>query len=401
MRVGYFVNQYPKVSHSFIRREILAVERQGIEIERYALRGWAGDLVDPADRRERERTHYILRRGITGLLGPSLRYALRSPMSFFKALAIGWRQWRSGDRSLALNLVTLAEACQLALWLERDRIRHLHVHFGTNSAVVAMMVKALSGIGFSLTIHGSEEWDSPRQLRIGEKVAQSRFVAAISHFTRAQLVRWSGLAHADRVHVVHCGLERKDAVDPGPVSGDNRRFVCVGRLCRDKAQTMLIEALAQVDADTGPVELVLAGDGDARAEVERRVARAGLGARVRITGWIDEAQVQRELANARALILPSFSEGLPVVIMEAMAAGRPVLSTYVGGIAELVENGKEGWLFPAGSVDLMAQAMRECLATPIDRLNEMGARGRAKVWANHSVDIEAARLAGLFRSVEP
>ncbi|MEZ5659774.1 MAG: glycosyltransferase family 4 protein [Burkholderiaceae bacterium] len=232
---------------------------------------------------------------------------------------------------------------------------------------------------------------------MGEKVAQSRFVVAISNFTRAQLVRWSGIEHADRIHIVHCGLDRREIIEAEPVSADNRRFVCVGRLCRDKAQSLMIRALSLVNEQAGPVELVLVGDGEMRAEVERMIADAGLQSQVRITGWLDGHDVQKELRDARALILPSLAEGLPVVIMEAMAAGRPVLSTYVGGIAELVESGREGWLFAAGSIEAMAQAMRECLTMPADALNEMGQRARAKVWANHSVDTEAARLASLFR----
>ncbi|MEZ5649526.1 MAG: glycosyltransferase [Burkholderiaceae bacterium] len=397
MKVGYFINQYPKVSHSFIRREILALERQGIEVERYALRGWDGDLADPSDLRERERTKYVLREGVRGLVGPTLHYAIRAPRRFARALGVGLQQWRGGDRTLLKNLVTLGEACRLARWLVRDRISHLHVHFGTNPAVVAMMVKQLAGVGYSLMIHGAEEWDSPRHLRIGEKVTQSRFVAAISHFTRAQILRWSGLGAVDRVHIVHCGLDPRESVEAAPIDTSNRRFVCVGRLCDDKAQSLIIPALARVNADFGPVELVLVGDGETRPAIERAIAAAGLQAQVRITGWCSSEDVQKELSAARALILASFAEGLPVVIMEAMAAGRPVLCSDVGGVSELIENGREGWLFPAGSVEFIEKAMRECLETPVDELNAMGARARAKVWQYHSVDVEAERLAGLLR----
>lgn len=399
MKIAYFVNQYPKVSHTFIRREILALERLGLQIERYALRGWDAEVVDEADRSERERTHFLLRDGLSGLLGATARAALSAPLRFVRGLALAWRQWRGGDRSLALNLVTLAEACLLVEWMRRDRIDHLHVHFGTNSALIAMMAKAIGGPDYSFTMHGSEEWDSPRQLRLREKIAEASFVAAVSSHTRAQLMRWCRESDQARLHVVHCGLERDAMPQAAPLAEGNRRLVCVGRLCPEKAQTLLIEAVARLSAQGVDIELVLAGDGETRPQVEALIRRHRLEQRIRITGWIDSAQVQRELAAARALILPSLVEGLPVVIMEAMAARRPVLCTYVGGIAELVRPGEHGWMFPAGSVDAMVVAMRECLEAPVDRLRAMGDAACERVWQRHSVDHEATKLAALFRQL--
>ena len=145
------------------------------------------------------------------------------------------------------------------------------------------------------------------------------------------------------------------------------------------------------------VELVLAGDGEMRAEIEALVARHGLGAQVRITGWIGSAQVREEILAARAMVLPSFAEGLPVVVMEAMALRRPVLSTYVAGIPELVRPGENGWLFPAGDVDALVAALEQALATPPQRMEEMGDAAHARAIERHSVETEAAKLARLFR----
>jgi len=132
-----------------------------------------------------------------------------------------------------------------------------------------------------------------------------------------------------------------------------------------------------------------------RGEIEDLVARYGLKAQIRLTGWIGGAQVREEILAAQGLVLPSFAEGLPVVIMEAFAMGRPVLSTYVAGIPELVRAGENGWLFPAGSVENLAAALEEFLATPPARLESMGVAGRRRVLACHDVDAEAARLVGL------
>ncbi len=397
MKLGYLVNQYPKVSHTFIRREIFALEKLGFKIERYALRGWDAEVVDPADLAERGLTHFLLQGGVAGLLLPSLALLLRAPLRSVRALAVGLRHWRSGDRSLFLNLITFAEACLLTRWLARDQVAHLHVHFGTNATVIALMVKALGGPGYSFTLHGAEEWDGPRQLRLGDKIAGARFVAAISSYTRGQLSRWSSAQEHQKLAVVRCGIERALYDQQGSTVPENQRFVCVGRICIDKAQLALISALGKVVAKGYDASLVLAGDGELRAEVESLVRRLKLESRVRITGWITGAQVRQELLASRAMVLPSLAEGLPVVIMEAMASRRPVLSTYIAGIPELVEPGKTGWLFPSGSVDAIVTAMIDCLNTPISQLDEMGEAARRKVWERHCIETEAAKLAELFR----
>ena len=397
MKIGYLVNQYPKVSHTFIRREIFALEKTGLLVERYALRGWDAEVVDDADLAERKQTHYLLKGGLSALVKSTLRVLLFSPRMASRGLGIAIRQWRGGDRSLILNLVTFAEACLLLEWLERDKVSHLHVHFATNATVIAMIVKALGGCGYSFTLHGNEEWDSPRQLRINEKIAGARFVAAISSYTRGQLSRWASAADQNKLFVVHCGIERDLYDRNGSTVPANNRFVCVGRLCVDKAQVALVRALAQVVAKGYDAELVLAGDGELRAEIESEIRRHGLESRVRITGWISGEQVREELLGGRAMVLPSLAEGLPVVIMEAMASGRPVLSTFIAGIPELLENGVNGWVFPSGSVESIAGAMIECLNTPVQTLAEMGEAGRRKVWQRHSIEPEAAKLAELFR----
>lgn len=397
MKIAYFVNQYPKVSHTFIRREIVALEQLGFVIERYALRGWDADVVDAADLTERDKTHFLLRGGARGLLPAGLRGLFTNPLGMLRGVRIAVRQWRGGDRSVLLNLVSLAEACLLLEWLRRDGAAHLHVHFGTNSALIAMMVRALGGIDYSFTIHGAEEWDSPRQLRLREKVSAAKFVVAICSYTRGQLLRWIDNGDREKIAIVHCGIDQTLVNQPHLPTADVRRFVSVGRLCRDKSQLLLVAALAKLIARGVDAELVLAGDGELRAEIEAEVKRLNLQTKVRITGWIDGNQVREELLASRGLILPSVAEGLPVVIMEAMAAGRPVLSTYIAGIPELIEHGKHGWLFASGAIDEMVDAMQACLETPLDVLAAMGQANRLRVAQRHSIETEAAKLAALFR----
>ncbi|MBI5270562.1 MAG: glycosyltransferase [Burkholderiales bacterium] len=401
MRVAYLVNQYPKVSHTFIRREIAALERQGATVLRFALRGWDAEVVDSEDRGELGRTHYLLYGGLAPLAWAALRQALATPRRFALALALALRVARRADRAWPWHLVYLAEACALVQRLARHGgATQLHAHFGTNAAEVAMLAHALGGPPYSFTVHGPEEFDKPEALHLREKIARANAVVAISAYGRSQLWRWARLEDWPKVRVVHCGLEAAFFGEAPEPPSSAPRLVCVGRLCEQKGQLLLVEAAARLAAEGLDFDLVLAGDGEMRPQVEAAIARHGLQARVRITGWISSAQVRRELVAARALVLPSFAEGLPVVIMEALAVGRPVLATYVAGIPELVRDGVEGWLFEAGSPSAAAQAMRACLAAPPDMLAAMGRAGRERVRARHGVDAEARRLLAVWAQAE-
>ena len=396
MKIAYFVNQYPKVSHSFIRREILALERQGFEVARIALRGWDDPLPDPEDQRERQRTRYVLRHGLRGLALPLLLTLLRHPVRLLSALRLAMRISRDSDRPLPYHVIYVIEACRIALWLADTGAEHLHAHFGTNSAEIAMLVRALGGPPYSFTVHGPDEFLKPMGLE--EKIHRAAFVVAISDFGRSQLFMRSRYPDWSKVKVVHCGVEKGFYEGAAATPSDAPRLVCVGRLCEAKGQLLLIEAAARLAAQGVSFELVLAGDGPMRAELETLIRHHGLTPRVRITGWISSEQVREELLAARAMVLPSFAEGLPVVIMEAMALRRPVLSTYVAGIPELVRPGETGWLFPAGSVESLAEAMQDCLRKSREQLAAMGDAACQRVLARHSIDIEAGKLADLFRT---
>lgn len=400
MKIAYFINQYPKVSHTFIRREIVALERRGFEVERIALRGWDTPVPDEEDRTERDQTRYILRNGAVALLPTTLWRLLKSPVRFFRAFALTLKMSRlSRERPLIYHFVYLAEACVILGLLKSCGARHIHAHFGTNSAEIAMLTRALGGPTFSFTVHGPEEFLRP--MGLPEKIHHSAFVVAISSYGRSQL--YLRLPHLDwpKVHVVHCGLE-KLFYDMSPVPPPaNVRFVCVGRLSEEKGQMLLLEAVARLRAKDIVVELVLVGDGPLRGDVESFIEKQSLGDRVRITGWISNSAVREEIVGARALVLPSFSEGLPVVIMEAMALRRPVLTTYIAGIPELVRDSENGWLFPAGSLDEITTALEACLSTSTEGLQKLGEAGYRRVIARHSIDTEVAKLAELFRAANP
>ena len=386
------------MSHSFIRREILALERQGFEIQRIALRGWNESLPDAEDRSEQAATRYVLRHGVWGLFLPTISVLLRSPLRFLSALRLALDVASQSDHRAIYHLIYVAEACRILGWLNKSRAEHVHAHFGTNSAEVAMFARVLGGPPYSFTVHGPDEFVKPMGLE--EKIGRSAFVVAVSSFGRSQLYLRSRHADWPKIKVVHCGVEQsfyEPAISDAPFPS---RLVCVGRLCEAKGQLLLIEAVARLASKQVRFDVVLAGDGPMRQEIEALIDRSGLAKQVRITGWISSNEVRNEILAARAMVLPSFAEGLPVVIMEAMALGRPVLSTYIAGIPELIRPGVDGWLFPAGSIHELELAMQDCLARTDEDLRCMGNAAHKRVIERHSIDVEATKLSEIFRGID-
>lgn len=395
LRVGYLTTAYPEVSHTFIRREILELERRGHEIVRLSVRRPTSRLVDPLDLEEERRTIYLLAR--PGALAVAVLAALGRPLRLLRALAMALRMSGRSDRGLLRHLAYVAEACLTVRLLRARGIAHVHVHFATNCAAVARLAHVLGGPPYSMTVHGPNEFDQPIASSLGDKVADAAFTVAISHFCSAQIRRWAAPEHWPRIAIVHCTIGDEYLQAWSPIPPDSKTLLCVGRLAPAKGHLGLLAAFARVAAEDPQAKLVLAGDGELRPAIEREIARLGIGDRVELAGWVDSARVRALLREARAFVLPSFAEGLPVVLMEAFAAGRPVVTTPVAGIPELVEPGVNGWLVPAGDEERLVVALRELLATPIAWLEEMGRAGRDRVLAEHTPKGQVDLLETLLR----
>jgi colanic acid/amylovoran biosynthesis glycosyltransferase len=396
MKIAYLINQYPKTSHSFIRREILTLEKLGLQIDRFSIRHCYEELVDEGDIAEAEKTRVILGGGVKTLIVGLLNVSLSKPIAFIKALkltlSIGW----GSERGILKHFAYLAEACVLLGWFQKAKIDRVHAHFGTNSTTVAMLCEILGGPPYSFTVHGPEEFDKVAAIALPEKIKRAAFVIAISNFGRSQLYRWCDREHWSKIHVIRCGVDDAFLQLPDAPISTEPRLVCVGRLCEQKGQLLLVEAASKLASAGLQFKLVLVGDGSLRPQIEDAIARLKLKEYIEITGWASNTKVREEMLAAKALVLPSFAEGLPVVIMEALALSRPVISTYVAGIPELIEPGVCGWLVPASAIEELTQAMRQALEMSLDTLEQMGKAGKQKVAEQHESFTEAHRLAKLF-----
>lgn len=397
MTLGYLLNTYPAPSGTFIRNEIEALEARGLVVRRLAVRRFAGPLVDQADRAEQDKTHYLLDGNGAQMVLAGLRHALTHPLGFARALPIWYGLLRQAGGGVVRHVAYLLQAAYLVQLAERDGITHIHSHFSNNAPAVAMLSHRMGGPSYSFTAHGPDEFADAPKLSFAAKIADAAFVIAISHYCRGLL---SGLAasRADeqKIHIARCGLDL-DKFDPAPpVVPHNQTLVCVGRLCPQKGQVHIPAAVAALRTQFPDLEVILVGDGESRARIEAEIEKHGVGDAVRLHGWADNSEVRGLIAQSRALLLPSYAEGLPVVIMEAFALGRPVISTNIAGIPELVDE-QCGWLIAPGDHEQLVAAIGSALTASPERLALMGQEGRARIERQHDRRLLAQRLEILFR----
>lgn len=300
MNIAYLVPIYPMPSQTFISREIAALEAQGLMIHRFALRRFVDELVESADRTEKQRTYYLLDDGALGLITALVLEALTRPRRWIKALAATVEMGRRSERGLIRHLIYFAEASVFRRRLAKRNVRHVHAHFGTNSATVALLCRLLGGPPYSLTIHGPDEFDAPRSLALRQKIHHATFVVAISQFTCSQIYRWVDYLDWSRIHLVYLGVNPL-FLERGPVPIPAApRLVHIGRIVEQKGQAILIQAVARLLERGHDFELVMIGDGPMRGEIQRLIDRLGLRERVRITGYLSHQEVFQEILAARA-----------------------------------------------------------------------------------------------------
>jgi glycosyltransferase involved in cell wall biosynthesis len=386
VRHAWLVSRYPALSHSFIRREVQELRRRGVAIDTFTIRRPPeAELLNPEDRAESAATFAILPAPPLALVATLVRAAATRPRAFVRMLALAFSGSPAGVRAKLWRLFWFVEALLLARELERRAIGRLHVHFADAGAEVGRLAAAFLGIPWSLTLHGFADLSGDSVGALARLVASTRFAACISEFTRTQVARAIPAELAQRLHVVRCGLD-VGAIEATPAAphAPPLRLLSVGRLAPEKGQVGLVDAFADALAAGLDAELVLVGEGGERAKIEEQIARRGVGGRLRLAGAKGEADVDAEYRRCDVFVLSSQMEGIPVVLMEAMARRRPVVAPRVGGIAELVEDGSCGLLFEGGDWKALAAALVEIGRDPATRIR-MGEAGRARVAALHSI----------------
>lgn len=392
--IAYLTGEYPRATDTFIQREVAGLRALGVDVQTFTIRRTgAAQHVSDAIRAEAAGTFAVLP-ALTTISGvAALLAALLSPGRLLGALALSQSTAPKGLRGRAYGLIYLAEAIVLAHQIRRRGIRHLHNHIAKASGTVAMLAACLAGIPYSFTLHGPDDLAEPGYWRLDAKIARAAFVACISDYARSQAMVVAGREHWTKLHVIHCG------VDPDRYAGRPERpgnhLVFVGRLAAVKGVPVLLRALVIAHQSQPDLRLTLIGDGPERGAIAAEATALGLADHVTFTGYLAEDGVARVLQSADALVLPSFAEGVPVVLMEAMASGLPVIATHVAGVPELV--GPDcGMLVPPGNSDALAGAITRLMSDADLRL-AMGLAGQHAVRTGFNAATEAARLATLFQ----
>lgn len=405
-RVAYVVSRFPRLTETFVVDEALAVVAAGADVVIHPLHRERSDVVQPTVTALGRRVVHR-RLGSPGVLAGFLRGLVRRPGPVVRALGTLVRDTRRSRRLLVGGLAAFPFAVDLAGRLPAAGVEHVHCHFATHPAAVGWVVHRLSGLPYSFTAHGSDLHRDRSMLRT--KVADAAFVVTVSESNRDVIVAECGAAVTDKVHVVRCGIDpdqlprrsRPTAARPGPV-----HVCCVGTLHEVKGQANLVEACRLLVAEGRDVRCTLVGDGPDRAALEEQVERAGLGGRVGITGRVARPDVVAVLEEADVLVAPSVPssdgrrEGLPVVVLEAMAVGVPVVASRLSGIPEAVEHEVTGLLVPPGDAAAIAAAIGRTLDDP-GAAAERVERAAEHVAAHFSIAVSARRLVDLFAGARP
>lgn len=382
-------------STTFIRREIESLEDLGLDVKRYAVRHWDDALVDPLDIAEQQRTHYLLTKNIPGLFAAFFMVFANNPVGLLRSLPLWWKVCKNSGGMSIKHVAYLLQATYFYRITQRDGIAHVHSHFSTNATTVAMLAYVMGGSSYSFTAHGPDEFVDPTLLSMALKIHHAKFVVAISNYCRVQLVRFSSYDYWDKIKIAHCGLKLDEFVPNYNFDAANQNLVCVGRLCPQKGQLLIPQALAVLKDEFPNLKVHFVGGGESQAVLEAAIEQFGVSRQVELHGWKSNVEVRQLIAQSRAFLLPSFAEGLPVVIMEAFALGRPVISTFIAGIPELVDN-TCGWIIPAGSVEDIVNAIRSALQTSPQHLADMAKEGRQRVERDHDLKKIAQQLYDQF-----
>ena len=408
--IAYLTTGYPSPSHTFIQREIHELERQGIAIFPISInKVGANELLSDLDRSDAKRTFTIKQTSPLRAVVAAARLTLSSPKAVIEVFRLIVKLGVTDLKGLLWHLFQLVEAMLVVRECERRGVTHIHAHFGEVPATIAWFAaelgrrrSATSVQTWSVTVHGWREFTNENAAMLGHKMRSATFVAAISDFTRAQLMRIAGVAYsADHFTVVRCGLPMRDyPFEPRAVLCDVPTVLMTARLADEKGHLVLLEALAALRRAGTPMRAIFIGSGPVAELLADATNRLDLSDVVTWMGAQPPSVVHQQLQACDIFCLPSFAEGLPVVLMEAMAVGRPVVTTYISGIPELVENNVTGLVLPAGRSDLLADALLR-LVNDGELRAQLVKAGRTRVEAMHNIGPIAAQLGALFTANVP
>jgi len=396
--LAYLVSEYPGVSHTFILREIRRLRAMNSDIRVASInecRKPTAELTED-ERQEMAATYYVKKAGMSGASRAHLFVLASRPIAYLRGLGFALRLAGGDIKRLVLAIFYFVEAVMLGRWMERQGLRHVHVHFANPAAQVALIASRVFAIRYSLTVHGPDEFYDAQGHNLTEKVAGATFVCCISYFAISQLKLLSPPSEWSKFELTPLGVDPK-VFAPCPFRFVPAPFeiLCVGRLVAAKGQHILIEAIDRIVHQDFCVRLRLVGDGPERKPLELEVRRRGLSEHVIFEGSVNQDRIREFYRGADAFALASFAEGVPVVLMEAMAMEIPCVTTYVGGIPQLIQNEVDGLLVAPSDVNALTFAIKRLIGDPALRIR-LATAARERVFNHYNLGPNVSRLRAIF-----
>jgi glycosyltransferase involved in cell wall biosynthesis len=398
--VAYLVSRYPAISHTFILREVLGLRERGFRVRVASINpaDRAPDQMAADEAAELGTVYCVKRRPLVEIAAALLEAAVTRPVVSLRGL------WRSVSRQPGTPKARLygvfyfLEALLVGRWMRREGIGHLHVHFANPAAFVALAVRDVFGANYSLTVHGPDEFYDVKNQALKEKMEGASFILCIGHYAESQVLLAAGEAARGKTVVCPLGVDLEKFAPAPKKSGDGvTEILCVGRLVPAKGQLVLLEAFKLLLRSERPALLRFVGDGPDRDALEAWVREEGLEERVVFEGAVHQDRIREFYRTADVFALMSFAEGIPVVLMEAMAMAIPCLSTRITGIPELIRDGRDGILVTPSDVQATFRALARLCDDPELRA-AMGEEGRLRVREMYDLDKNIGKLAEILRA---
>jgi colanic acid/amylovoran biosynthesis glycosyltransferase len=399
LHIGYLVSRYPAISHTFIMREVLGLMSHGIQIEVASINppDRASAELTAEERQEAAKTFCVKGISLPGVLAINALHLLRYPNRYARAMSFAFQLARSDVSRFFRCLFYLAEAALLAKWMRDCKIRHLHVHFATPAATVALLLARLAPIEFSLTVHGPDEFYDVPGYHLAKKIADAKFICTIGLYARSQLMKISPVEQWEKFEVAPLGVD-PHIFKPRPFRSkpDPFEVLCVGRLVPAKGQHILLKAVARLVQGGRNILLRVVGDGPDRGSLEQEARSLGMETAIRFEGSVNQDRIREFYGTADTFALASFAEGIPVVLMEAMAMEIPCVTTWITGIPELIRDGVDGLMVAPSDIDGLGISIAR-LMDDVHLRRTIGEAGRNRIIEKFGLAKNVGYLADVFR----
>lgn len=397
MKIAYLVSEYPAISHTFVLREIQALRGLEYIVHTASVRPPKNiDDMTADEKKEASDTMVIQKAPLHRIVKAHWTLLVNRPKHYFKMLYQAVSLSRRGIHHILKCFFYFIEAAILVDWMERKDIGHVHVHFANPAATVALIASFYGTVGYSMSVHGPDIFYTVDTNLIPDKIKNAVFVRCISYFCRSQLMRLVPYGYWSKFHIVRCGVDPDVYTPRQKPDNDIFQMLCVGRLVPAKGQHILLKACSVLRQRGKQFHLTLIGDGDDRKSLEALSRQLGLTDSVTFLGVVGQDRIQTYYDRADVFVLASFSEGVPVVLMEAMAKEIPCVTTRITGIPELIEDGVEGFMVFPSDIDGLADKLEITMADT-DICRECGQRGRQKILSDYNINQNGPKMAEVFR----